>query len=804
MRMVPAAADELRAAIRGAGGVEVFAIGDVDAGHVVAITVTCRGREDRVTALIDRPRPGQVVIHNHPSGDLRPSDADLQLASMYGEDGVGVVIVDSDVRRDNWVVEPWLPERHVVDDEALVAFFEEGLPRALDGWEARPQQIQMAREVARCLDEQRPLMCEAGTGTGKSLAYLVPAALWALANESKVVVSTFTKSLQGQLVASDLPLLAAGGIEVKTAVLQGRNNYLCKRRLELAVGDAERVDAGPDEAAELQALVDWSEHTTVGSRSDIGFQVHPDLWERVLSDSDLTMGVRCPHYAGCHYYRARREAAAAHVIVVNHALLLTDLALRAENGRGFLPRYDRVIIDEGHHLEDAATGVSSVRLSERAVARAVSGLRDTQRRRGALSRLVASFPEEGDQLAAECSALDQRLEVLGTSVAHGLELVAERLITDGSPVRVTEAVEQGEDWSMGVVPAVRHIAQALSDSLELLDKITTRFAGPLPEDRAQPILDVRRGQRKLTGHLTIATGFLDPDPDHCRWVEKMRLRGRLGRMAALCRAPVHVAPVLKHVLWSPIEGTAATSATLTVSGTFAHWARRVGLRAADADEVVFASPFDHERQAVLGLPKDLPTPDDPRFLELTGQVIVEAVALSDGGAFVLCTSYAAVRAYAETLRREGGRRILAQGELGREVLLRRFREDPRSVLVGTDSFWEGVSVRGDGLRLVVIPRVPFRVPTEPLMEARHERVKEDGGDPFRHFALPEAVLRLRQGYGRLIRSHSDRGVVLLLDRRLHERQYGRIILRSLPPARRVVGPWRRVKEAVAETFRSRT
>lgn len=802
MRMGPAAAEQLRAAIREAGGVEVFAIGDVDAGHVVSITVTCRGREDRVTALVDRPRAGQAVIHNHPSGDLRPSDADLQLASMYGEDGVGVVIVNSEVTRDNWVVEPWKPERRQVSDEALVRFFEEGLPGALDGWEARPQQIEMARQVAQCLDESKPLMCEAGTGTGKSLAYLVPAALWALENESKVVVSTFTKSLQGQLLASDLPLLEAGGISVKTAVLQGRNNYLCKRRLEIVRAEGNRLDASPDEVAELEALIEWSQATKDGSRSDLGFRVDPELWERVLSDSDLTLGVRCPHYAACHYYRARREAAAAHVIVVNHALLLTDLALRAEHGRGFLPRYDRVIVDEAHHLEDAATGVSSVRLSERAVRRVVSGLRDRKRRRGALSRLVHAFPEEGPELGALAAGLDQKLEVLGIAVEHGLELVADRLMRDGAAVRITEPVEQTDDWQLEVVPAVRHLGQAVSDAVELLDKILERFGGALPEDKAQPVLDVRRGRRKLAGHLAVAHGFLDPDPDQCRWVERVRVRGRSGRMAALCRAPVEVAPVLHHVLWSPIEGTAATSATLTVAGRFGHWARRVGLRSsAEPREVVHPSPFDHASQAILGLPRDLPVPDDPRFLRATAEVIVEAVDISDGGAFVLCTSYAAVRAYAEALRARGGRRVLAQGEVGRGVLLQRFREDPRSVLVGTDSFWEGVSVRGDGLRLVIIPRVPFRVPTEPLMEARHERVKENGGDPFRHFALPEAVLKLRQGYGRLIRSHSDRGVVLLLDRRLHERRYGAIILRSLPPARRVKGPWRMVRDALRDAFR---
>ncbi|MCA9494813.1 MAG: hypothetical protein KC621_33020, partial [Myxococcales bacterium] len=351
LRFEAPAAEALRAAIRDAGGVEVFAIGDVMAGHVMSVTVTCRGTEDRVPALLDRPRAGQVVIHNHPSGDLRPSEADLELAHRYGEDGVGVVIVDSVVSRSNWVVEPYVRRWVGVDDDALEAFFTEGLPRAMPGWESRPQQLEMARQVARSLEAEIPLMCEAGTGTGKSLAYLVPAALWALANDGRVAVSTFTRALQAQLVASDLPLLAKGGIEVRTSVLQGRNNYLCRRRLDIA------LDEDPDDDRRvLESLRDWSSTTTEGSRGHLGFQVSGPQWERVMSDADLTLSVRCPHYDTCHWYKARRSASGAHLLVVNHALLLTDLSIRGQAGRGFLPKYDRIVLDEAHHLEDAATG----------------------------------------------------------------------------------------------------------------------------------------------------------------------------------------------------------------------------------------------------------------------------------------------------------------------------------------------------------------------------------------------------------------------------------------------------------------
>jgi ATP-dependent DNA helicase DinG len=813
-RFTPEAAQTLRQAIREAGGVEVFAIGDVVAGHVSAVTVTCRGTADRVPALLDRPRAGQIVVHNHPSGDLRPSEADLHLAQLYGEDGVGVVIVDDTVSRSNWVVEPYARPTVPVDEERLAAFFQVGLPRAMPGWEPRPQQLEMSLAVARSLSQDELLLCEAGTGTGKSLAYLVPAALWALDNDSRVVISTFTKTLQIQLLASDLPLLARGGIEARTAVLQGRNNYLCLRRLGLAQKEPEGEHSEQDQQM-LEALADWSAATPSGSRQDLPMAVETDLWEQVMSDGDLTLSVRCPHYAQCHYYRARRGAAAAHLVVVNHALLLSDLALRAQTGRGFLPKYDRVLLDEAHHLEDAATGVASSRLSTSAIRRALSPLLDGRRRRGALSRLVQRQtglgsvlpPERHSRLQLAAEVAEHRLGAVAVGAPITLQQLADTVL-GGSPLRITPAVEEQPVWSEGGVPTLRHLGAELVAATEALDAVEALFEDVvLPEEQAQPLLDVRRARRRLATHAEIVDQLLEDDPSRCRWLEPELSRGE--RSAAGCTAPIEVGAVLREILWLPYPGAVATSATLTVAQRFEHLSRRIGLPPEPAPlELILPSPFDHAQQALLGLPRDLPVPDDPRFLEESAAIVAEAVRISDGGAFVLCTSHASVQHYAAALRQREppglGRPVLAQGEAGRGVLLDRFRENRRAVLVGTDTFWEGISVRGEGLRLVVIPRIPFRVPTEPLLEARHERIAQRGGDPFKAYSLPEAVLKLRQGYGRLIRSSTDRGVVLLLDRRVQDKPYGTTILRSLPPARRVTGPWQRVRQELLEVYAGTT
>lgn len=804
-RFAPEAAEALARAIREAGGVEVFAIGDTEDGIVTSVTIACRGQEHRVTALIDRPRAGQVVIHNHPSGDLRPSDADMHLAGMYAEDGVGVVIVDSAVTRANWVVEPHVQKQVPVDPEDVARFFRDDLARAMPGFEPRPQQLEMAAKVAESLSRGTPVVVEAGTGTGKSLAYLVPAALWALANDARVMVSTHTKALQAQLLRSDLPMLARAGLEVRTAVLQGRNNYLCKRRLGLALDEEEGRD--DEDAHALRSLAEWEGTSVDGSRTDLPFEVPGRVWDRVLSDSDLSLRHRCAHFASCHYHSARRAAAGAHLVVVNHALLLSDLALRAQYGRGVLPNATRVVLDEAHHLEDSATGAATEHLSATAVRRAILPLLDRGRRRGALARLLDRHAGPASRLPAVARGqLVDRIPEIGAgldALARAVPDVAAQLAELGldendTPLRVTVEVEEGAHWHEDIVPLVTHLASEIEGVVDQLTTLDGLFDDvELDEAGTEPLLDVRRARRRLAAHAAVARRFLEPDEAVCRWFERDRTR-RNERLASLAVAPIDVARTLRNILWEPLPGTVSTSATLSVAGRFDWWLHRTGLR--DAPTAIFPSPFDHFSQCLLGLPRDLPSPEHPRFLAESARSVARAVELSDGGAFVLCTSYASVKAYAEALRARGGRAVLAQGEAGRAALLERFLQDRRAVLVGTDSFWEGVSVKGEGLRLVVIPRLPFRVPTEPLRLARQERLEARGIDPFRAQALPETAIKLRQGFGRLIRSHSDRGVVLLLDRRIHERRYGPLLLRALPPARRIVGPWRRVEEEVGAFF----
>ena len=814
------AAQALRAAIDEAGGVEVFAIGDVDdRGRVKDLEVHCRGTEGAVPALMQRPRPGQVVIHNHPSGVLTPSDADFSLANQYGDEGIGVVIVDSKVTRDNWVVEPAKKKSAPVDRDRLRAFFEEDLPRVLPGCEAREGQLQMALAVADALDDGGVLVAEAGTGTGKSLAYLAPAVLWAVANESKVAVSTYTIHLQGQLLNADIPLLRRAGFEFTASLVKGRNNYLCRRKLHSAARDA-----GPD-AALLRQLAGWADDGAMeGTRQEFGEALDRELWERVESDSQQTLRTRCEHYNSCFYYQSRRRAGASHLLVMNHALLMADRTIKGLGGSGVVPKYDRVILDEGHHLEDAATGAGTVRLTARAIGRALSPLLDTPRRKGAITRI------ERSPISKRVPAIQKRLDDLTDAVValrhesdHRLrEVGMAGLGMESRQLRITPAFQHTEPWLEALAPPVQSLSRRLEDTAFKIAALQeTVDLQEIGTDEAQPWLDLNRAKGRLEHYSDVAWRFLGTDEELCRWLERDGGKDLYGGLAALCAAPIDVGPLLRKLLFDAVHSVGVTSATLSVNEEFTHYLTRHGLMMPEEpvkedrwtpfpeeevyeDEAelglpgvlthIFPSPFDYARQSLLVLPRDLPPPEqEASWYDACSDTMVAMVRAARGGAFILCTSFAQIERFSHALRSvDLGARVFAQGEAPRERILARYLQNPGSVLIGTDSFWEGVSVKGEALKLVIIPRLPFRVPTDPVAQARQERLEARGLDPFRAMSLPQAVIKLRQGFGRLIRTRTDRGVVAILDRRVSDRWYGRVFLRSLPPARRITGPTRSV------------
>ena len=683
--------------------------------------------------------------------------------------------------------EPGAAATRPVDPAVLERFFGETLPAVVAGWESREGQLDMAQAVARTLGEEGTLSVEAGTGTGKSLAYLVPAVLWALENDAKVVISTYTRSLQAQLMGSDIPMLRAAGLDFGVSLLKGRTNYLCRRKLRGALAEDAASGELPDPW--LARVQEWAENSVEGSVQDFGEAEEDDTWDVVASNTDHTLRTRCPHYNQCFYYGARRKAASSHLLIVNHALWVADLHIKSTTGGdGLLPRYDRVVLDEAHHLEDAVVSVSTGRITARRISRAVNPVLGGKKK-GALQRLCEGPAGKEPAVQRLSEGASDPLEALKQHSRATLETLGATYLSHEAARRMGKASPQEEQELREAILGLEDELGGASDALAALLERTRGVE--VPTDKMQPVLDLGRAQRLLREQAALAGTMAEAKEGWCRWLESPSGTG--GR-AAICRAPIAAGPLLKRLAWDPLSAVVLTSATLAVQGRFSHFHDRHGIEAAETLQV--ASPFDYRRQAILGLPKDLPPPDRPGSLAATVPVVLDLLRASGGGAFVLCTSHEAVRTYARAIEDAMGdaHPVYVQGRRAREALLADFRSSHRGILVGTDSFWEGVSVPGAGLRLVIIPRLPFRVPTDPVAQARYEQLEADGRDPFRTLSLPQAVLRLRQGFGRLVRTQKDRGAVVVLDRRLHDRWYGRVFLSSLPPAQRVVGPSRRVVE----------
>lgn len=808
-RFTAKAAQDLRQAIQAAGGIEVFAVGKLNEHKQVAdITVHCRGNKSAVPALITRPKAGDIVIHNHPSGLLVASNADMMLANLYGEDGVGVVIVNNRVTKALWVVEPYIQRLIPVDLKQVQQIFEKVLPSVMPGYEARLGQIDMSLKIAEALNLGEIAVLEAGTGTGKSLAYLVPSILWATQNDTKVVVATYTINLQGQLINSDIPILERAGLKFKHALIKGRSNYICRRRLAIAL---KGTDAKENHA--LQAIAEFVETSESGARSDMAFFIEEELWDTVGSDYEQTLRARCPHYESCFFYQARREAAKANILVANHHLLLSDLLIKSETGaEGCMPRYNRVIIDEGHHLENAATSLFQQQLSTLAIRRAISPLMNKKKKTGALEQICNQYTNKQNTVLPEylrknamrlIDAILPLLPQLWQSSEEWFQQIAHDALTEGNSQRRIQPRDQYSPlWEDSLVPVIRSAAHRLgllSDQLAKLEDILDQ----LPEHETlkdpQSLLDLRRCRRRLSNHASFLVSYLNlGDPEQSivdfptvRWIQSRRKKHALPS-AVLKQAPIEVGPTLREKLFHTMKSITACSATMTVNKSFEHFSKRVGLLDGKIkfNSAVFSSPFNYDKQAILLLPTDIPYPNSPDFIDRCSDAIIKAIRASNGGVFILCTSYTMLKNLYERTARvlKNEYRIFRQGEMGRIQLLDAYLNAPNGVLFGADSFWEGVNVKGDQLRMVIIPRLPFRVPTDPVEQARHEYIEAKGGNPFKEYSLPQACLRFRQGFGRLIRTQTDKGAVVIMDSRITSMWYGRSFLQSLPRLKTIRAP----------------
>jgi ATP-dependent DNA helicase DinG len=601
-----------------------------------------------------------------------------------------------------------------------------GLEAAHAAYEHRPGQEEMAQAVARVLEHGGTLMVEAGTGTGKTFAYLIPL----LESGRRVIVSTGTRNLQDQIFRKDLPFLRDNaGLTVSACLMKGRDNYLCRYRF----ADFERqpLIEVKDERRFIPALSLWSRSTASGDRAEVA-ELPDDLrlWRDVNARADTCTGSKCPEYEMCWLTRVKRQAQQAQIVVVNHHLFFADLAVRSAYG-AVLPDYDTVIFDEAHLLEEIATlyfgrTVSAQQLEELA--------RDAEK--------IAAKGGGSAKGGGGAGVLRDASHELFAPIREALRAASGRQRFEAAS---RGGLDLDSEWT-AVAGALDEVARAKDEGIEM---------------RAQELRD------------TFSTILRRDAPGH---VYGMEARGR-GNVV-LSASPIEVGPLLQESLFDRLRACVLTSATLSVAGSFDFFRTRLGL--ADVETMVVASPFDHARQAVLYLPQRMPEPRMPEFTSAAMDEIEALLDITEGRAFLLFTSHAAVAKAAERLRKHDRYPLFVQGEGSKAALLESFKTTPRAVLLGTSSFWHGVDVPGEALSLVVIDKLPFDVPSDPLVAARIERIRENDGNPFSEYQTPMAVLDLKQGLGRLLRSRGDRGILAVLDPRILTKGYGKTFLASLP------------------------
>lgn len=799
--------DFLKSAIKEAGGNEVFFTGEIDEKGVVdKVKIGSRGSEHTVPVNFTDKRKSSVLIHNHPGGNLTPSSADLGVASEASENAQGFYIINNEVTDIYVVVEPVVlkPLLKIDEDEAGFYISNGGpLSKSSETFEERPVQVKLLQNIAKGFNENKIAVYEAGTGVGKSYAYLIPSVLWALNNSERVVISTGTINLQQQLCEKDIPAVEKIiGKKIKFVLMKGRQNYICRRRLADA---ASILDLFEGESDELKKIAEWAESSKTGSKSDLSFMPTENVWSKVNSESDACMGMRCPFHSECFVMKVRKEAAGANLIVVNHHLLFADIQSRM-NGAGYddaavLPPYRHIVFDEAHGIENAATSFFSESFNRFKLNKLIGQMYRKRKNSESGHLCTIAILSSNEEKAAGAYDITSRIK----NALLNVEIAAKDLLGNDYTMRLFE----GTARNFGpLLVAIGNLAQAIGDFTTLIQEI---MEGIADDDKDVPAFwESKIIVRRLETYLLLLKDFgvWDEKREYVFWIQKKRLPPDMARDAddaeyiTFTQTPLEISHLMNEGVYEQMASVICTSATLKTGRDYNYWMRRTGVNFAGEERVLrgeFQSPFPYEKNMLLAVPKDAPLPDSMEYQQYIEMAIPRLINAAEGRTLVLFTSYESLKSAHRTavasLKGFAGR-IMKQGDDDNSKLLEAFKKENESVLFATDSFWQGVDIPGESLSQVIIVKLPFTVPNDPVFVARSEAIEKKGGSSFMELSVPEAVIKFRQGIGRLIRRSDDKGVVVVLDRRIYEKRYGSIFISSMPECKKVYEPLKDITERI--------
>lgn len=778
------------------GGNEVFFRGILDENKIVCdVEVIAKGNRYSVPAILKRMKKNEIIIHNHPSGYLYPSDADVEVASIFANkmDG-GSYIVDNKVENIYIITEAYFDENKKID---IKPYFEKNglLSQYFKEFEYRDEQLHMATHIEKGLNDEKKVIVEAGTGTGKTLAYLIPSIQWTVENEKKVIISTNTINLQEQLLNKDIPIVKKiMSKDFKYLLVKGRGNFLCNRKhanlLSTKLVDLE--DFSDNQKKQFQALINWGKETKTGDKSELYFEVDYTVWEYFQSETDICAGARCPYKAECFFMKSREERKKADILIANHHIFFSDLAIRKEIGfntdYSILPEYGLVVFDEAHNIQKVARDYFSYEVSKYSFTKAMNQILNVaqkKKNKGQLEILINYLKKRNYE---DKETIEKLLEN-DIRLNHGNLFKAGRdyfdrlieIFSKGQIGSVSFRIKKDEIMASSFYSMLNDVKENFSLEFNTYLKVVRKTIALLKdtEDNDGIINDFIKYTERLE---TFYENFkfinnLD-DEDFIYWVEVNNKKNN----SKLVATPLQIDDELSENLYSNLKQMIFTSATIAIENNFDYFKKSIGLEEETYNKII-ASPFDYDKQMKVYIPSGLPDPNDRNFLDEIEPLLKKMILKTRGRTFVLFTSYKSLNYMYYMLRDElekNGINFFIQGMYPRTKLVEMFKNSDAPVLFGTDSFWEGVDVKGEKLVSVIIVKLPFKVPSDPVTEAIIETYELQGKNPFIEYQIPESVIKFKQGIGRLIRSKEDRGIITILDNRIVTKRYGKYFLDSIP------------------------